>query len=70
MSIRNVELHIEKLVLKGFEARGRHQIVQAIEQELIQLFTKYDVLTSLLQSRGISYLMVAHLKLLRMRRPK
>ncbi len=34
---RNVELHIEELVLHGFDPRDRHAIADAVQQELTRL---------------------------------
>ncbi|GAX45682.1 hypothetical protein NIES4075_67030 [Tolypothrix sp. NIES-4075] len=36
----NVELHIEELVLHGFERGDRHHISEAVQQELTRLFAQ------------------------------
>lgn len=38
----SVELHIEELVLRGFEPAHRYAIGEAIERELTRLFTEHD----------------------------
>ena len=38
----SVELHIEELVLHGFEPAHRYAIGEAIEHELTRLFTEHD----------------------------
>ena len=37
---RNIELHIEKLVLSGFAPGDRYRIGAAVERELTRLFTE------------------------------
>lgn len=36
----NIELHVEELVLHGFDPRDRHRIGQTAEQELGRLFAE------------------------------
>ena len=36
---RAVEVHIEELVLHGFQPHERHRIAEAVERELAQLFS-------------------------------
>jgi hypothetical protein len=36
----NVELHIEELVLHGFNSGDRHRIGEAVERELVRLVSK------------------------------
>jgi len=43
MKPRNVELHIEELVLHGFAPGDRHRIADAVERELARLFTEEGV---------------------------
>lgn len=47
MSIRDVELHIEELVLQGFEARHSDSIARAAERELARLLVEHGVPASL-----------------------
>lgn len=42
-----IELHIEELVLHGFEARDRHRIAGEVERELARLVGKGDGLKGL-----------------------
>ena len=49
----NIELHIEELVLHGFEPGDRHRIGEAIERELARLFAEQGTPPSLAQgARG------------------
>ena len=48
--MKNIELHIEKLVLHGFRWRDRFRIRLAVEQNLARLFTDQGIPSSL--SRG------------------
>lgn len=41
-SRHSIELHIEELVLNGFEPAHRYAIGEAIERELTRLFTEHD----------------------------
>jgi len=43
----NIELHIEELVLHGFEPHDRYRIGDAVERELVRLFTEQGVPQSL-----------------------
>lgn len=43
MKPKRIEINIEKLVLEGFEHADRHQIGEAVEQELIRLFTEQGI---------------------------
>ena len=47
MSIRSVELHIEELVLHGFETRHSDSIARAAERELARLLVEHGVPSSL-----------------------
>jgi hypothetical protein len=47
MRPRNIELHIEELVLHGFSQGDRYRIAEAVERELTQLFTEIGVPQSL-----------------------
>jgi hypothetical protein len=51
---KSVELHIEELVLHGFEPRDRHRIAEALQQELTRLFTDGGVPASFGEHREIS----------------
>jgi len=39
----NIQLHIEELLLDGFDARDRHRIADALERELARLFRVSDL---------------------------
>ncbi len=47
MRPKNIELHIEELVLEGFEKADSNRIAEAIERELTHLFTEMGVSPSL-----------------------
>jgi hypothetical protein len=56
MRPKNIELHIDELVLHGF-AEGDHQSVgEAVERELSRLFTEQGVPPSLERGGGIERL--------------
>jgi hypothetical protein len=46
----NIELNIEELVLHGFKHGGKHQIAQAVQQELTNMLSKSLTDNSLLKS--------------------
>lgn len=52
----NIELHIEELVLHGFEPGDHYRIAQAVEAELTRLFAEQGVPPSLVQGGGIPHL--------------
>jgi hypothetical protein len=39
----NIQLHIEELLLDGFDPRDRHRIADALERELARLFRVSDL---------------------------
>jgi hypothetical protein len=45
---RPVELHIEELVLEGFDPRDRHRIGDAVERELARLVLERGISPSLI----------------------
>ena len=47
MKPANVELHIEELVLHGFAPGDRYRIGEAMERELVRLFSEQSVPPSL-----------------------
>ncbi len=47
MRPKNIELHIEELVLHGFAQGDRYRIAEAVERELVQLFAERGVPRSL-----------------------
>ena len=51
MRQKNIELHIEELVLLGFEPGDRKRIAEAVESELEVLFARQGVL-QLLEAGG------------------
>jgi hypothetical protein len=56
MSPTNVELHIEELVLDGFDAADCHRIAEAVEHELARLFVEEDVPPSLSRGKDVGHL--------------
>jgi len=56
MTMRDIELHIEELVLHGFAPGDRYRIGEAVEQELSRLFAERDTLSSLAREREVAYL--------------
>ena len=52
----NIELHIEELVLNGFEAGDRYRIGAAVEAELARLLAERGVPPSLAQSGDVAHL--------------
>jgi len=52
----SVELHIEELVLDGFEPAHRHTIGDAIERELARLFTGQGAPARITQGSEIAHL--------------
>ncbi|MBE9514414.1 MAG: hypothetical protein IMY83_05240 [Chloroflexi bacterium] len=55
--MRNIELHIEELVLHGFDSGDHYRIGAAVEAELARLFAEQGVPPSLMTQSGD----VAHL---------
>ena len=51
----NIELHIEELVLHGFSPSDRYRIAEAIERELVQLFSRQSAPPALLGGGEIAY---------------
>ncbi len=56
MRAKNIELHIEELVLHGFEQGDRYNISEAVERELTQLFVERGVPQSLSKSGEIEHM--------------
>lgn len=52
----SVELHIEELVLHGFDPANRYAIGEAIERELARLFTELGAPTAITRDREIGHL--------------
>lgn len=52
----NIELHIEELVLHGFESGDRYRIGAAVEAELARLFAEQGVPPSLAQGGEMAHL--------------
>ena len=52
----SIELHIEELVLYGFEPAERYAIGEAVERELTRLFAEYGVPPSLRQGGEVARL--------------
>lgn len=49
----SIELHIEELVLLGFATGDRNRISNAVERELVSLFTNHGLPPSLLRGSDI-----------------
>jgi hypothetical protein len=47
MRPRNIELHIEELVLHGFATGDRYRIAESVEREIVRLFSEQGVPQSL-----------------------
>lgn len=56
MRPRNIELHIEELVLHGFAPGDRYRIGAGVEAELARLFAEQGSLPSLAQGGEVAYL--------------
>jgi hypothetical protein len=56
MMPRNIELHIEELVLHGFAPGDRYRIGAAMERELARLFAEKNTLASLTQEQEVARL--------------
>jgi hypothetical protein len=56
MTIPNLELHIEELVLHGFARGDRDRISAALQQELTRLFTEQGIPTTLAQAGQMQHL--------------
>jgi len=56
MNIEYVDLHIEELVLQGFEPKERYRIARATERELRQLFNEQGIPTWLARGGEIAHL--------------
>lgn len=56
MRARNLELHIEQLMLHGFSPGDRYRIGAAVEAELTRLFTEQGVPPSLAQNGEVARL--------------
>ena len=54
MTPKNIELHIEELVLHGFSPGDRYQIGEAVEQELTRLLADRGVPQSLAEGGEIA----------------
>ncbi len=52
----SIEVHIEELVLNGFDPRDRHRIGDAVERELARLFAEQGVLGTLAEPAAIDRL--------------
>ncbi len=53
---RNIELHIEELILHGFAPGDRYRIGEAVELELARLFTEHGAPPSLVHGGEIDKL--------------
>ncbi len=49
MTPRNIEVHIEELVLHGFAPKDRYAIGEAVQRELTRLFAEQGIHPSLSQ---------------------
>lgn len=54
MTPKNIELHIEELVLEGFSPRDRYRIGETVEQELTRLLADRGVPDSLAQGGEVA----------------
>jgi hypothetical protein len=58
MMLGRLELHIERLVLHGIDARDQESISLALQRELTRLFTEQGIPRSLAQGGAIAQLKV------------
>ncbi|GAX60148.1 outer membrane protein/protective antigen OMA87 [Candidatus Scalindua japonica] len=56
MAIKNIELHIDKLVLHGFSPHDRYRIGEAVERQLTQMLTEQGMPASLSHGGKYSHL--------------
>jgi hypothetical protein len=56
MKPKNIELHIEELVLDGFEQGDKQKIAEAVERELTSLFAKKGIPASFSEGGMINHL--------------
>ena len=52
----NIELHIEELILHGFDSGDRYRIGAAVEAELARLFAEQGVPPSLIHGGEVAHL--------------
>lgn len=52
----SVRLHIEEVVLHGFDPRGRYSVGDAVQHELTRLLTEHGLPTALFEARGAEQL--------------
>lgn len=50
-----VEIHIDRLVLHGFEGKDRHRVGEALERELARLFEKEGMPPALHRGGGVPH---------------
>jgi hypothetical protein len=60
---RPIELHIEKLVLNGFQPRDRYRIGEAVQSELSRLLTEQGIASTFEQSISIDRLKAGNLSI-------
>ena len=53
---RNIELHIEELVLDGFSSQDKNHIASVVRQELHHLLSQGDIPRKLMRTNDISRL--------------
>ena len=56
MMAKNIELHIEELVLHGFASGDRYRIGEAVERELAHMIAERDLPSSLADGGDIDHL--------------
>ncbi len=56
MKPRTIEVHIEELVLHGFDPKDRYAIGEAVQRELIRLLAEQDIHPSLGQGYEVARL--------------
>jgi hypothetical protein len=56
MKAAEIELHIEELVLDGFNAADRYRIGDAVERELSRLLSEQSIPSSLVANRDQAHL--------------
>jgi hypothetical protein len=56
MTLNNIELHIEELVLHSFPAKDRHLVGEAVQRELTRLLSERGIPSSLSKGGEIARL--------------
>lgn len=69
MAINNIELHIEQLVLHGFNYVDRHSIGESVQRELTRLIAERGVPSAIGKEASISQLDAGNFNVMQGSRP-